>query len=563
MKAHVARLGGSGAKAAAMHLRYIQRDGVERDGSTGRLYTTDGPARAEAFEQPRVGEAHQFRFVVSPEDAGELDLTAFVRTFMARVERDLGRRLEWAAVNHYDTDHPHAHVVVRGVDREGREVRIDRGYIAQGMRWRAQELATEELGPRREVDVQRARTKEVTQARFTSLDRAIETRATEGHLEARTPARSGGIDESLLVARLAHLEGLGLAQRTGRASWALAPGWQAELRELGMRGDILKQMHKAVAGDAARYRVVREGQALDADAGPKEGVTRWGRVASKGLADEVRGRFFAVLETPSGDAYHVPLDARSAEALGVGDAVVFGTRPERLVRAVDRTIAQEAAAGGGVWDGLASAREVQAMEHRLRELERLGLVKREGAHGWRVPPDLLEKLEERQQREGPARHRLVLRKDAMPLEHQVRHRGPVALDRVNADALAPFGFGAEVRRLLERRREVLRELGVDPEDRRRFGPLREMERRAVGEAITARTGQAFIADAPDGFRGRVARAGPRIPDSDYALVSDGARFVVLRAGPALLGATGKDVVLARDARGQVVVRPAPDRDLGR
>jgi hypothetical protein len=175
---------------------------------------------------------------------------------------------------------------------------------------------------------------------------------------------------------------------------------------------------------------------------------------------------------------------------------------------------------------------------------------------------LLEKLEERQ-REGPAKHRLVLRKDAMPLAQQVRHRGPVALDRVDANVLAPFGFGAEVRVLLERRREVLRELRVDPDSPRRFGQLREIQRRSVGEATATRTGQAFIADMPDGFGGRVARAGPRVPDADYAVVSDGSRFVVLRAEPALLVATGKDVVLARDARGQLVVRPAPDRDLGR
>ena len=32
---------------------------------------------------------------------------------MAQVDRDLGRRLDWAAVNHHDTDNPHAHIVMR------------------------------------------------------------------------------------------------------------------------------------------------------------------------------------------------------------------------------------------------------------------------------------------------------------------------------------------------------------------------------------------------------------------------------------------------------------------
>ena len=98
VKARFVKMTRSGAKAAALHLRYIERDGVERDGSKGVLYGPDGPARAESFEEPRPHEKHQFRIIVSPEDGAELDLTAYVRSYMARVEKDLGQRLEWAAV---------------------------------------------------------------------------------------------------------------------------------------------------------------------------------------------------------------------------------------------------------------------------------------------------------------------------------------------------------------------------------------------------------------------------------------------------------------------------------
>jgi hypothetical protein len=72
----------SGTKAVKLHLRYIERDGVEKDGAKGALYDASGPARRETFEEPRVGEKHQFRVIVSPEDAGELDLTAYVRALM-------------------------------------------------------------------------------------------------------------------------------------------------------------------------------------------------------------------------------------------------------------------------------------------------------------------------------------------------------------------------------------------------------------------------------------------------------------------------------------------------
>jgi type IV secretory pathway VirD2 relaxase len=325
---------------------------------------------AEAFEKPRAGEKHQFRIIVSPEDAAELDLTLYVRRLMAQVEQDLGRKVEWAAVNHYNTEHPHAHLVIRGVDREGRELRLERSYISNGLRSRGQEIATEELGPRLDLDVRRAREREVTQERFTSLDRELERRAVADRVQARTPRPTGRLDESLLIARLQHLESLRLAERVGPASWTLSPGWKDELRELGTRGDILKQIHRAAPGDRARYRIVRVGQPLDVDRAD-EPVVHLGRVASKGLSDELKGSFYVVLETPTGHAYHLPLDARTAEELRPGDLVTFATRREPAVRPVDREIAQAAAARGGSY-----APEPMPTARRTRTCD--------GCDGWSV-----------------------------------------------------------------------------------------------------------------------------------------------------------------------------------
>jgi type IV secretory pathway VirD2 relaxase len=98
------------------------------------LYGPDGHLPRERFEEPRLNEQHQFRFMVSPEDGHELDLHDYVPRLMHLVERELGRSLEWAAANHYDSEHPHAHVVVRGVDLHGRRVLLSRQYISHGMR---------------------------------------------------------------------------------------------------------------------------------------------------------------------------------------------------------------------------------------------------------------------------------------------------------------------------------------------------------------------------------------------------------------------------------------------
>jgi type IV secretory pathway VirD2 relaxase len=589
VKAHVQKLGGHGAQAAARHLRYIERDGVEKDGSPGVLYGPEGPAARETFEQPRVGERHQFRFIVSPEDAQDLDLTVYVRDLMKRVESDLGRSVEWAAVNHFDTDHPHAHVIVRGVCREGRQLRMDRAYIARGLRWSAQELATERLGPRLEVEIRRTREREVHQERFTSLDRAIEHAATERRVDAESlVAQRNGPEPALLVRRLKQLEGLGLAAKVAPSSWVLADDWQRSLRELGERGDILKQMHRALhGGDAERFHVVRPGQALPDGRGDASEQTLVGRVVRKGLGDEVNGRtFYAVVETPTGDAYHVTVGARVADAVRVGDLVSLGTQREPAVQQVDRHLAEVAAAQRGVYElaGNADGQNARFAARRLRELERIGVVTSQSPGQWVVPPDLLAQLETRH-RQAPARYRLSLEAVPLGLDAQVGHRGPVWLDTVDMARVAAKGFGADVLAALERRRQVLLELGIAPADPQRdakvsdregrtvgremapssgdgsgrtagaeeFADRRALGRRAAGEAFAREHRMTFLENVPERFAGRV-QAGPE--GSGYLAVSDGARFVLVPAARESRVLVGTTVEVTRDAHGRFVgLRP--------
>jgi type IV secretory pathway VirD2 relaxase len=560
VKAHVLRMNASGAKAAALHLRYIERDGVEKDGSKGLLYDASGAVDRRTFEGPRPGEKHQFRLIISPEDGAQLDLMAYVRRLMATVERDVDRRLEWAAVNHHDTEHPHAHVVARGLDRDGREVRLARAYISHGLRIRAQELATEELGPRQEVDVRRAWDKEVRQGRYTSLDREIERRAKDNRIEVRFGDRPGLglVGPSALIARLVHLEGLRLAERLSGTLWKLAEGWQQPLRELGARDDIIKQIHAAISGNPARYRIVRDGDAVPAEPSGGSGVVT-GRVASKGLSDELKGAFYAVIESPTGRAYHVALDARATETVRPGDIVSFTTKPEAPVRPIDRQIAEVARVQGGAYTIAASSHH---HARRLRELERLGLTTPVASDRWKVSPNFLEQLAELR-RGLPLRHRLLLRRERLSLEAQVRHPGPVWLDRVQADILAPYGFGVEVKRALDRRREVLHRWGLQPNDPDRSTKLLELERRAVGRERVMATGQSFTVDAPGTFRGRLELETAPSAAASYAVVSDGDRFIVLRATTALRASHGREVTVKRDAGGRLVVQPSIDRDIGR
>jgi hypothetical protein len=93
-------------------------------------------------------------------------------------------------------------------------------------------------------------------------------------VEVRFTDRPGLVEPSALIARLVHLEGLRLAQRLSPTSWRLAEGWQQPLREPAARGDILKQIHAAISGDPARYRIVRDGDAVPTDAVGGRGLFR-------------------------------------------------------------------------------------------------------------------------------------------------------------------------------------------------------------------------------------------------------------------------------------------------
>jgi type IV secretory pathway VirD2 relaxase len=596
VKVHVAPLRAGGAKAAALHIRYIERDGVEKDGSQGVLYGADGPVAAKAFEAPRLDEEHQFRLIVSPEDAGELDLSLYVRRFMARVEKDLGQRLEWGAVNHFDTDHPHAHIVVRGVDRDAREVRMPRAYVASGLRDRAQAIATEELGPRPERDLARQRQREVHLDRFTTLDRPLERRAVGDRVEVRRGLQGrAGEHEALLGARLRHLEVMRLAERVGPSSWQMTPGWQQHLRDLGMRGDIIKEMHRALQGDLSRYRIIADAQSLAHD-GARDSQVLYGRVAKKGLSDELRGSVFAIVESPHGGGYYVRLDKKAADVVREGDLVAVRARPHRG-RAEDEEIQRLAQDNNGLYDPEAARKALdrqikqvqqilyvdnsptdsysparsretmtldeiaQSHERRLAELEKLGVVTRTSEGSWRLGEGFLERAGTTDARD--VRPRVDVERSPVSLSDQVNRSGPTWLDSIQAEGLARYGFGAELRKAVANRNEALRAGGIDPGDADRIRRLNELERRTVARRIARLDGGAQVENIPDGFRGRL-RIHREPGGSRYAEIRDGERFALVRLAREARAMEHQRVTVSRDAQGRLYLRALGlDRDRGR
>ena len=382
----------------ARHLDYLRRDGVTRDGEKARMFgpETDN-ADAKEFADRCKDDRHHFRFIVSPEDAADMeDLKRFTRELMAQAEKDLGTKLEWVGVDHWNTDNPHVHVIVRGRADDGQDLVIDRDYIKSGLRDRAQDLVTQELGPRTDRDISRSLERQIEADRWTQLDRQLVRDADEHGVIDVAPPPDRPADEYLpyKIGRLRHLEHLGLAETIGPGQWVFADEAEATLRQLGLRDDIIKRMHRALSEQG-----IERGTADYVLSGEMQGETIIGRLVDRGLDDELRGTAFAVVDGVDGRTHHIRLpDIEAAGDSAPGSVVELrsfedakGERRVALAVRSDLSIEAQTTADGATWlDRQNVARppvdlgggfglEVQqALEARTKHLIEEGLARREG-----------------------------------------------------------------------------------------------------------------------------------------------------------------------------------------
>jgi type IV secretory pathway VirD2 relaxase len=404
------------------HIAYLERDGVTRDGRDATMFDARGDqASGDAFAGRCADDRHHFRFIVSPEDAGELaDLRTFTRELMADAAKDLGTPLDWVAVDHWNTDNPHVHVLVRGVTGDGADLVIDRAYISQGLRHRAEARATLELGPRSARDIEAALGREVEADRWTSLDRGLQARAGEDGIVDLRPDAGARHDrrDLLLTGRAQKLERLGLAAPVGVARWQLKADLEPKLRALGERGDIIKTMHRAMRGAA---RDLHDGQLAIHNACAAEPVV--GRLVERGLQDELAGSAYAIVDGIDGRLHHLRFSDLELTGDASPGAIVElrnwqdrgGTARSGLAVRSDLTLDAQVRARGATWldrqllggDPSRTNRgfggEVRAaMAAREEELIGQGLASRRGGRVL-LAPKLIDTLRSTELREATAR----------------------------------------------------------------------------------------------------------------------------------------------------------------
>ncbi|MBN8748715.1 MAG: relaxase/mobilization nuclease and DUF3363 domain-containing protein [Variovorax sp.] len=532
--------------SVAVHLRYIERDGVTRDGAKGQAYGADtDTADLQSFQERGKSDRHQFRFIVSAEEGLELeDLKGFTRQFMRRMEIDLETRLDWVAVDHWDTDNPHTHIVLNGHTANGEHLVIAPDYMAHGMRQRASEIATEWLGPRTEAEMRRSLLREVDQQRLTSLDRALIRQAGVDGIDF-TQGPQDRQRQNVLRARLQRLEGLGLAARVDANRWMLKPGLATTLNTLGEQQDALDAMRRALKG--AQRELV-----LNVDG--KQPVL--GRIAGKGLADELNDRGYLVIDGIDGRAHYVKLPA-GADLGGFPMEAIVEAGAAGTKRSVDRNIL--AASRDGIYataDHAAQLRQagnrdpqatVEIHVRRLEALRRAGVVKRVGDGIWKVPADLPQQAQRHDLRkvQGLA----IELRSHLPIEQQVRALGATWLDRQLLDegkALAPQGFGARARRAMQQRADFLAGHGLAERRGQRIAlarnllpTLRDRELAQVGKQLEAQTGRSYR-PLQDGQQvSGVYRQSIQLASGRFAMLDDGTGFSLVPWRPAIESLLGQ------------------------
>jgi type IV secretory pathway VirD2 relaxase len=250
VKAFVARHKGPRAianpgKAIVQHVKYLAREGVGFDGSEAHFYGPAGELAPEAVKEATRAwgdDRHHFRLIISPEQADKMeDLQGYIRDVMGDVSRDLKEpALTWVAINHHDTDQPHAHVLIRGIRANGSTLVIPREMISQGIRQRAESHAQSLLGDKTRTEAEQQLFGRSRANYWTDIDRKLTKLAeANGGLLASEELTRTDTFGAVARGRVNHLERMGLVTRS-KAGVAFAPDMKQRLDKLQRSKDEIR-----------------------------------------------------------------------------------------------------------------------------------------------------------------------------------------------------------------------------------------------------------------------------------------------------------------------------------
>lgn len=544
IKARYVRFARRGIGIVRDHLRYIQHDGASREAEPGQLYGADEDrADGREFLQRSKGDRHQFRFMVSPEDAIEYeDLKPLTRRLMVQIEQDLGTRLDWVAADHFDTGHPHTHIVVRGKDESGGNLIISPDYLNQGIRERAAELVSIDLGPRTDREIEERLRREMGAERFTSLDQQLV--GMHELDEVVSPAAKTPFRQTLLTGRLRSLERLGLAEELNPGEWRLDQELENTLRTIGKHTEIISTIDREVtrqglARSAADYVVH--------DFSPSNGPPIVGRLVAHGHTGERHQGRFLIVDAVDGRTHYIHIGKDDPLVHAAEGSILRLTPGDVAPQQLDRIVVEVAKCSGGHYsidlhlkhDAFATENLAEMHVERLKTIERVtGGVTREPNGTWIIASDHLDRVREFQRQRLRSSPFVIETLSSRPLEQQIDFDGATWLDReLTADTPEPVrdaGFGREVRLAKVKRSRwlVVEGLAHNPHDRfiyraNMLAILRQRELSRVAKQLSEELGLSYFdAHAGELVKGTLRRS-TQLASGKYAIITNAREFTLV------------------------------------
>jgi hypothetical protein len=298
--------------------KYLVREGTDIDGGRAKLYGTD----LDEYRQNMT--AKNFRIFLSPQ-SDKVEPKELAQRFIKKLELQTGYKLYWQGANHYNTAHPHAHLLINGVDKNGKEVFLPRDVIKTFMRETARDICTSMIGSRTRQDMELEREQALGARRYTKLDERIKELC---HGTFRVNLDGLAADRGRVLTRLENLRKMNLCEYKN-GGYRLSANWREDLQANGRYNKFLESRR------LLRYSAPSRLAVYQGAAGKVSGkVTKIFR-----LDGDASDNHAVLLEGLDGRAYFAPLlkkpevfDREGKTALREGDFITLETKENQQGR---------------------------------------------------------------------------------------------------------------------------------------------------------------------------------------------------------------------------------------
>jgi type IV secretory pathway VirD2 relaxase len=424
------------AECLQSHLRYLGRGGVSASSDSGLFYGDCGEVDRRKFVSRAEGDYRHIRLVVSIEQAVRIpDLQPIIRELMRQMTRDVQANVDWMAVDHYNTAHPHSHIVLRVRDASGRHQWVPPVYLKVGLRMRVRAIVTRDLGPNEPHQLVKP-SGMMSYHGPLAIDRLIGKEVADGRPTPNEIASQNLEERCLLKGRLRALERLGIVQERTPGTFRCDPLGQETLRRLEERD----RLYTSMARELRQAGVIKVPSHLALFRCDSEQKPIIGRILT---TKERHGRQDSLLvEGADGRAHHVSVGRLASQDVPLAQGMIIRVTP-RIPdeQSVDRAIAAVASGNHGLYsrdrhaeaDATATLGRIGKYERRLLDLAGAGIIPHAVSGVWCIGKDFLDHAKNASTRIPKVSIRVL---SFEPLENLVTWRGATWLDCLGLDRLA-------------------------------------------------------------------------------------------------------------------------------